>query len=209
MPMITELFFISLGSMDIFFAVILLIGGAMEADITLLDSLRRMEGVALTQVFDQYALALYNYIMRRCNDPVLADNIVGDVFSRLLERLSSGEGPRSNLRSYLFETAYNLLVDQVRYSQRRMPLETLAVRLPEEQVISNDTEHHILCDYVWQAIQSELTEYQKQVIILRFLEGFSLRETAEILGKSVGTIKVAQNRAVMTLRESLRQWKMA
>lgn len=181
----------------------------MEVDSAFLDSVRRMEGGALAQVFDQYALALYNYIMRRCHDPVLADNIVGDVFSRLLERLSCGEGPQSNLRSYLFETAYNLFVDQIRYSQRRTPLEMLAVPLTGEQVISSDTEQHILCDYVWQAVQSELTEYQKQVIILRFLEGFSLRETAEILGKSVGTIKVAQNRAVMTLRESLRQWKMA
>src|ERR1044071_9417131 len=112
--------------MGIFYFLQLLTGAAMEVDTALLDSLRRMEGGALTQVFDQYALTLYNYIMRRCNDPVLADNIVGDVFSRLLERLSSGEGPRSNLRSYLFETAYNLLVDQIRYSQHRMPLETLA-----------------------------------------------------------------------------------
>jgi RNA polymerase sigma-70 factor (ECF subfamily) len=182
---------------------------ALEADTTLLDSLRRMEGVALTQVFDQYALALYNYVMRRCEDSVLADNIVGDVFSRLLDHLSCGNGPRSNLRSYLFETAYNLLVDQIRYSQRRTPLETLAVFLPEEHAIPSNIENRILCDYVWQVIQSELTDYQKHIIILRFLEGFSLRETAQILGKSVNSIKVSQNRAVMTLRKSLDQWKMA
>jgi RNA polymerase sigma-70 factor (ECF subfamily) len=194
--------------MGIFYFLQLLTGAAMEVDSAFLDSLRRMEEVALAQVFDRYALALYNYIMLRCQDSVLADNIVGDVFSRLLEHLSSGNGPRSNLRSYLFETAYNILVDQIRYSQRRMSLETLAIPLTGEPVIQKDIENQILCDDVWEVIQSELTDYQRHVIILRFLEGFSLRETAEILGKSVNTIKVAQNRAVMTLRKSLDQWSM-
>lgn len=180
----------------------------MKADTTFLDSLRRLDTVALTKVFDQYALALYNYIMRRCDDPVLADNIVGDVFCKLLDKLSSGNGPRTNLRSYLFEIAHHLLVDQIRYSQRRMPLETFAVHLSREPVIQKDTENRILCDYVWQVIESKLTDYQQQVIILRFLEGFSLGETAEIMGKSVNTIKVTQSRAVMVLRKSLDEWRM-
>ena len=50
------------------------------------------------------------------------------------------------------------------------------------------------------AIQQELTDDQRHVIILRFLEEFSLRETAAILGKDVGLVKVIQSRAVAKLR---------
>jgi len=41
------------------------------------------------------------------------------------------------------------------------------------------------------------------VIILRFLEGFSLRETATIIGKKIDHVKVIQNRALAKLRQSV------
>jgi RNA polymerase sigma-70 factor (ECF subfamily) len=54
-----------------------------------------------------------------------------------------------------------------------------------------------------QAIREELTEDQRHVIILRFLEGFSLRETAKIVGKQVNYVKVIQNRGIAALRKVL------
>ena len=53
------------------------------------------------------------------------------------------------------------------------------------------------------AIQHDLTEDQRHVIILRFLEEFSLRETAATLGKEVGHVKVIQNRALAKLRKAV------
>jgi len=53
------------------------------------------------------------------------------------------------------------------------------------------------------AMNTELTDDQRHVIILRFLEDFSLKETAEIIGKEVNNIKVIQNRCIAKLRKSL------
>ena len=53
------------------------------------------------------------------------------------------------------------------------------------------------------ALNTELTDEQRYVIILRFLEDFSLKETAEILGKDVNNIKVMQNRGIARLRKFL------
>ncbi len=53
------------------------------------------------------------------------------------------------------------------------------------------------------AMQTELTEDQRHVIILRFLEDFSLKETAEIIGKEVNNIKVIQNRGIAKLRKAM------
>jgi RNA polymerase sigma-70 factor (ECF subfamily) len=142
-------------------------------------------------------------------DPHLADNIVGDVFARLLDQLSCGKGPRANLRSYLFTATQNLLVDQVRYLHRRAPLEVLDVSVSNGMPAHLQSENEILLETLVQAIQDELTENQRQVILLRFAEGYSLRETASLLGKSVNLIKTTQNRAINTLRKHLCQWVKA
>jgi RNA polymerase sigma-70 factor (ECF subfamily) len=52
-------------------------------------------------------------------------------------------------------------------------------------------------------MNTELTDDQRHVIILRFLEDFSLKETAEIIGKEVNNIKVIQNRGIAKLRKAM------
>ena len=61
----------------------------------------------------------------------------------------------------------------------------------------------MLFETVLRAIMNDLTEDQRHVLILRFMEGFSLKETAVIIGKKVGNVKVIQNRAISALREAL------
>ena len=61
----------------------------------------------------------------------------------------------------------------------------------------------MLFDAVITAIKKHLTEDQRHVITLRFLEGFSLRETADIMGKEVYNVKVIQNRGVAKIRKAL------
>ena len=53
------------------------------------------------------------------------------------------------------------------------------------------------------AINNKLTEDQRHVIILRFLEGLNLKETAEIVGKNTNSVKVLQSRGIAKLRQVL------
>ena len=175
----------------------------MEPEIGLLDAARNMNQEALVKIFDLYSTALYNYALRICNDPLEADQIVGDVFAKLLEQLSAGHGPSTNLRSYLYETTYHLVIDKARYSRREAPLESVEfVRNDGLSTVTN-LEDRMLFDAVIMAIKDQLTDDQRHVIILRFLEGFSLRETAAIIGKEVYNVKVIQNRGVAKLRKAL------
>src|SRR5215207_10517741 len=97
----------------------------MEVDTTLLDAARKMDRDALVEIFDRYAPALYRYALRLCNDAVMADQIVGDVFAKLVENLSAGKGPRTNLRSYLYEMTHHLILDKAESSQRSAPIEVV------------------------------------------------------------------------------------
>jgi RNA polymerase sigma-70 factor, ECF subfamily len=172
----------------------------METDSLLLNAARMMDEEALAQIFDLYSPALYSYAMRICGNPVLADHIVGDVFVNLLEQFAAGNGPTTNLRSYLYESAYHQIIDEARYSQRQVPIE-VAISLQQDAHLS--LEAQVLLRQILHAIRNELTDDQRHVIILRFLEGFSIRETAKIIGKKVDHVKVIQNRALKKLRESI------
>ena len=167
----------------------------------LLHAVRNMDADALAMVFDLYAPAIYKYSLRHSRNPFLADQIVGDVFEKLLERLAQGNGPVSNLRSYLFEMAYHLLVDEIRLTHKLAAYSELI--LPVSKPAEIAVEEQTLMDTVMRAMGEGLTADQRHVMILRFLEGFTLKETAMIMGKKVGNIKVIQNRAVAALRKAL------
>jgi RNA polymerase sigma-70 factor, ECF subfamily len=173
----------------------------METELSLLQAAKRMDKAAIVKIFELYASPLYNYALRLCGDSVRADHIVGDVFAKLLERFASGNGPTSNLRSYLYEMVYHIIVDEARSLRRWAPLEALMSFRHVERSGQLSLEDHIVFEMILNAIQHDLKEDQRQVIVLRFLEEFSLHETAAILGKEIGHVKVIQSRALAKLRQ--------
>jgi RNA polymerase sigma-70 factor, ECF subfamily len=175
----------------------------MERDTELLNSAREWNRDALAEIFDLYATAIYNYALRLGNDPIMADDIVGDVFANLFEQLFAGKGPKTNLRSYLYQTAYHMIIDHARSSRRNAPVEVMDLYRNDLPSGSIRFEDQAMVDVIIKAIRKELTADQRHVIILRFLENFSLNETAAILGKEVSHIKVIQSRAIAKLRKSL------
>jgi len=173
--------------------------------VSLLKAAQKLDEEALTAIFDSFAPAIYKYALRLCHDPIEADNIVGDVFSQLLEQFAGGKGPRTNLRSYLYQTAYHLVVDHSRENKHTAPLE-VAINVQERErsvPTATQIEERVLMEALVTAMNSELTDDQRHVIILRFLEDFSLKETAQIIGKEVNNVKVIQNRGITKLRKAL------
>jgi RNA polymerase sigma-70 factor, ECF subfamily len=175
----------------------------METDIELLNAARGRNTDAFVGIFDIYAHALYNYAVRLGCDPATADNIVGDVFAKLLEHILAGKGPKVNLRSYLYQSTHNLIIDRWRSSGKSAPLEVANPFRDDVHSAPPSLEDRVMLEVVLRVIQNDLTEDQRHVIVLRFLEDFSLKETAAILGKEVSHIKVIQNRAFAKLRQRL------
>jgi RNA polymerase sigma-70 factor (ECF subfamily) len=169
----------------------------------LLEAARRLDRGVLAEIFDLYAPEIYSYILRLCQDPIQADQVVGDVFSRFLDQLALGRGPQTNLRSYLYQTAYHLFIDQARETQRVSPIEIVDFFAPDNYTVQNAVENRALLDAIMLAINNNLTDEQRHVIVLRFLEGMSLKETAKILGKNENSVKVLQSRGIAKLRQVL------
>src|SRR5574338_469781 len=175
----------------------------MDLEISFMTATRKMDGDSLTGIFELYAPALYKYAFRLCNNAVIADQIVGEVFVRFIDRLPSGKLPGLNLRAYLYEIAYKIFIEDARYANLFIPSETGSIKYGDAWSIDLSAEDRRLFETIQWALMNELTDDQRHVVLLRFVEGFSLKETAAIIGKKVGNVKVIQNRAIAALREAL------
>lgn len=174
-------------------------------ELSLLEQARRLETQALIQIYDLYSDELYRYAVRLSGDPDLAEECVAETFARLLEAFRRGQGPRQSLRAYLYRMAHNWLTDQFRSFRGNVPLDT-AAPLAASDDPALEAETRIRQQAVRQAL-FQLTPAQRQVILLRYVEGWDLEEVAHAVQKPVGAVKALQHRAIARLRRLLSSGK--
>ena len=177
--------------------------GDMKEESSVIKAIGSLDQDALSSIFDEYAPAIFKYLLRLGVGSQEADQITGDVFVRLLEKISEGKGPRKNLRAYLFQIAYHLVVDESRERLRFTELEVADTVKQDSKPVQALAEDRLLLDRLSKIMERELTEEQRNVIVLRFQEDFSLKETAEIMGKNENAIKALQNRGINKIREAM------
>lgn len=164
-----------------------------------LDGLRSLNPQVISVVYDRYFPDVYRYVYFRLGDQQLAEDIASDVFVRLLEAVKSRGGPNTNLKGWLISTASNVVADHLRRKYRR-PTEALSDEMPDfVSSITDEIDHRQKADSVRQAY-AQLTEEQQHVLSLRFGEGYSLEETADLLNKKVNAVKALQFRAIASLQ---------
>ncbi|GIK41124.1 MAG: DNA-directed RNA polymerase sigma-70 factor [Chloroflexota bacterium] len=157
---------------------------------------------ALAAAYDQYHLPIYRYIYRQVGEVETARDLAAETFRHLLTAAKQGHGPRDNLKAWLYQTAHHLVIDYYRRQKHRnhLPLAEDLIDLGDDPVRS--AEGHLTAEQVRAALHS-LTPEQQQVIVLKYLEGLSNAEVAEITGKPVGAVKSLQHRALVALRTEL------
>ncbi|MBL8120583.1 MAG: sigma-70 family RNA polymerase sigma factor [Anaerolineae bacterium] len=155
---------------------------------------------ALHTIYERYFPPVYQFIRLRINDREQARDLAADVFLDLFVALRSSRAPNISLRAWLFRVARNKLYDHYGKS-RQFPTETLEEWVPASTEDDPESEffHAIRVDRVRHAMQMLAAE-QQEVLILRFGQGLSLQETADLMDRSVSAIKSLQFRAVDTLR---------
>ena len=173
------------------------------------DLIKRAQGgdvEAVGQLYDRYHTRIFRYLWSRLREPQLAEDLTGEVFARMVRDLP-GYRPRGiPFQAWLYRIAHNLAVDHQRM-QVRHPLVSLddAESLKAEgQDPAARVERQLTVERVEQALEA-LDPTQREVIVLRFLVGLSLREVAAALNKTVGAIKSLQHRGLVVLRAALNE----
>lgn len=171
-------------------------------DWALLEKAREYDPVALGAIYDRYSTRIYNYIYRRVGDAHLAEDLTAGVFTKMLEAIRSSKSWKSSFSGWLYRIAHNMVVDYYRSGRRdgELPLEerlTTSLGDPVKALNQSLTQSKVRL-----AIR-QLTADQSQVVLLKFVEGLSNAEVAEIMGKTEGAIKSLQHRALDALRRVL------
>ncbi len=168
----------------------------------LLRRARQLDEAALATVFDTYFPALYRYFYHHVHQAQAAEDLAAEVFCRMLEQLAKGCGPRKHLRAWLYRVAYNLVVDDSRRRVYRdhdsLEEDTAWAKVDLEE----QTDASLLRSEAREALMA-LTPLQREVIILKFLEGYENREVARILGTTVGAVKALQHRGLAAMGQAL------
>ena len=159
---------------------------------------------AFGELYDRYLDLVYRYVYYRVGGKALAEDLVSETFLRALRRIGTFEWQGRDFAAWLITIARNIIADHYKSGRYRLEISTSdmldADRADEgiEASVLDGITNAALLDAV-----KKLNGEQQECVVLRFLQGMSVLETAQAMGKSEGAIKALQYRAVRTLGRML------
>ena len=167
----------------------------------LMQSIQNGEINDLGILYEKYKTALYSYFVHLHQSAFVAEDLVQNVFERILKYQHQFKGD-GNLRSWIFQIARNVSYDYFRKERKHRsdevkpslnivskqpgPLDKLDVADKKNQL------HYAL---------SQLSADKREVVMLVKIGEMKYREVAELLNENESTIKVKVFRAIKELRE--------
>jgi RNA polymerase sigma-70 factor (ECF subfamily) len=163
---------------------------------------------AFDQIYRRYLDTVFRFVYFRVGSRPLAEDLTAETFLRALKRISSFTWQGRDLGAWLVTIARNLVADHFKSGRYRLEVSTGDVLdadredrgpegSPELAVVDHITNVALL------GAVRQLNPEQQECIVLRFLQGFSVAETAQAMGKNEGAIKALQYRAVRALHRLL------
>ncbi|GAE91327.1 RNA polymerase sigma factor SigX [Gracilibacillus boraciitolerans JCM 21714] len=164
--------------------------------------------------YDKYHQDLFQFIFYMVKDKEQTEDIVQDVYIKVLKSYESFKG-ESTEKTWLFSIARHETFDYFRKLKRKRNRfleffnwggeegEQLKSTLaePEQSVLLNDQMKHIY------HCMEHCSIDQKQILILRYIQEFTIQESAEILGWSISKVKTTQHRALKILQQCVQSTK--
>jgi RNA polymerase sigma-70 factor (ECF subfamily) len=161
---------------------------------------RAGEPDAFAVLYGRYVDLIYRFVYYRVGTHTLAEDLTSETFLRALRRMSMFTWQGKDFGAWLVTIARNLVLDHFKSSRHRLevctaePLETDRWEEGPERAVLDSFTHRALFSAV-----RELGSEQRECVVLRFLHGLSVAETAEVMGKNTGAVKALQYRATRSL----------
>jgi RNA polymerase sigma-70 factor (ECF subfamily) len=167
---------------------------------------RALEGntEACEELFELCLPHIYRYILSRVRDQQLAEDLTGEVFLKVHQSIEKGTAWNYTFTSWLYRIARNQIID---YQRRDSKFTFKSIDqheyLPSEQPDPLASAQGCLEAESLRAAIARLPDTQAEVISLRFLEQYSVREVAKILNRTELSVRALQFRGIKVLRESM------
>jgi RNA polymerase sigma-70 factor, ECF subfamily len=158
--------------------------------------LRQGDTEAFGFIYDTYVEKIYRYIYFRVSDVGLAHDISQEVFIQTWEYIVA-QNTIDKLQSFLYRVAYHKIVDHYRSKEHQA---VLLDEISQNLVVPEKVSTEVDIGFLKRNIAKLKQEYQ-DVILLRHVEGLSIKEISDILEKEVNNVRVTLHRAMAGLKE--------
>jgi len=176
----------------------------VEAEEQIIERVKRGESSAFSALYTAYVGKIYRFIALKVSSVQEAEDLTHEVFLKALSNIRKYEKRGASFTSWLYEIARNKVIDHYRTKKVNVGLEVIDAEIVSEDVpLTQTLDNEFQNERVRQAILALPEEYQT-VLILRFTEDLSPKEIAKIVGKSEGSIRVTQHRALERLKQLLK-----
>lgn len=170
----------------------------------LVDLARGGDSEAFGQLYDHYGSGIYRFIYYRVGSTHLAEDLTSETFVRGLRAIQRFNWQGKDFGAWLTTIARNLIVDHFKSSRAR--LEVVADDVPERRDNQSGPEDgvlELLTNEILYDLVGNLPPEQRDCVLMRFIQGLSIAQTAAALGRSEGAIKQLQLRAVRNLAKKI------
>lgn len=170
----------------------------MHRDTMFLNRTHTFTNQSLEEMYEEHSPGIFRYAYRMLGDQDQAEECVAETFSRFLQAVKRGKGPRENAQAYLYRIAHNWIIDQYRGQPPTISLETEWIADESQnpdKLVTEKLEREKLRSAILQ-----LSDDQQKVILLRVLEHMPHEKVAEVLGKTAEATRALQYRALAALR---------
>ena len=159
---------------------------------------------AFGQLYDHYLPGIFRFVYYRVSSRQLAEDITSEAFTRALRSIAKFRWQGKDFGAWLTTIARNLITDHFKSSRSR--LEIVADEVPETGRAAPSPEDELLktitSSLLMEAVRS-LPDEQRDCLLMRFVEGLSIAQTAAAMGRSDGAVKQLQLRAVRKLAREI------
>lgn len=158
-----------------------------------------MTDIQKEKIYLDYRDRVFGYVMSKVAHTQDAENITADVFVKVFEKLNTFDAQKASLSTWIYTIARNTVTDYFRMRKAvfELPQSQASDFSVEDEICSNET-----LDELADALEA-LDARERDIIILRYYSGKTLKEIAVHLGISYAYVKVLQNKALAKLKNFL------
>lgn len=166
---------------------------------------KEQDQAAFGQLYDFFAPRLYRFISYKIATREQAEDVLQETFLKAWKALPKLSLENLNFSAWLYRIARNLINDHYRALQRRPAPDTIENHydLSSPDNVMEHVAQGIDVGELKELIETLPSNY-KQILELRYLQQFSIEETAKIIGKTTVAVRVAQHRAIKKLHSFLK-----
>jgi len=151
------------------------------------------------QIYTDYSGKVLGYIRARIKNKADADDLLSDIFEKILRKLDGFDPEKASLNTWIFTITRNTVID---YYRRSRPTEELDENLSDDMELDEGLLNGETLSELAAALR-KLPEQLRDIIVLRYYDGKPLTEIAELMNLSYGAVKLRHQNAVLLLREAL------